>query len=285
MSLSSTQTEQFKTRRLPSTQAWRHLIMAILCILVFYPYIALLLLSLKDNDQFIHAPWVPTLPVHLENYLTAWTVIQPYVVNSILVSGLSCAGVVMLSAFSAYVFARFAFPGKEVLFYLILGLMMVPGVLSLIPQFLLMQRLRLLDTRSALILPYIAGGQVFGIFLLRSFFASIPEELFEAARVDGANHWQAFWRVGVPLCKPVLATLAIINILGTWNDLIWPYVATSNPSLRTLTVGLMFFRGEYYTNWGPLFAGYVLASIPLFGLFAVASGTFLEGLTSGALKM
>ncbi len=263
----------------------RNIVVMILLLLTFYPFVLLLIISVKSYTQFEHHPWTITTPFFWENFTTAWSVIKIYVLNSLIVSSVSCAGVVLISAVSAYTFARYSFPGRELLFYLIISLMMIPGILILVPRFILIKTLGLLDTRWSLILPYIAGGQVFGIFLLRTFFGSIPEELFEAARIDGASEWQVFFKIAVPLSKSILGTLAIMNVLSTWNDLIWPMAVLSSDRVYTITIGLVYFRNEFFTNWGPLFAGYVIASVPLLVLFTFASKLFVKGLSSGALKI
>jgi ABC-type glycerol-3-phosphate transport system permease component len=162
---------------------------------------------------------------------------------------------------------------------------MIPGELTLIPSFLLVKDLGLLNSYWVLILPYIAGGQVFAIFILRSFFQSLPDEMFEAARIDGANELQILIRIGIPLSQSILGVVAIMHILSTWNDLVWPLVTLSSDKLMTLTIGLYAFRTAWYSIWGPLMAGYMLASIPLIILFAFTSRLFVEGLSSGAIKM
>lgn len=268
-----------------SGDLWRHLLILLACVLTFYPFAELVIMSLKSTDQFQLDPFGISTPFYLtDNYSAAWDAVSPFILNSIIYSGASAIGVLGLSSFTAYVFARFHFPGKEVLYYLIISLLMVPPVLTLVPQFVLVKNLGLLNTRWSLILPYIAGGQVFGIFLLRSFYASQPRELFEAAQIDGAGDLQTFWRIALPLCKPMLGTLAVLNIVGTWNDIVWPTIVFDDQSLQNLSVGLTVFETEYNTNWGPLFAGYVIAALPLIILFAIASRWFIEGLSSGALK-
>ena len=269
-----------------SGDAWRHLLILLACVLTFYPFAQLVVMSLKSTDQFQIDPFGLSFPFYLvDNYTAAWQAISPFILNSIIYSGGSTIGVLALASFTAYVFARFRFPAKELLYYLIIVLLMIPPVLTLIPQFVLVKTLGLLDTRWALILPYIAGGQVFGIFLLRSFYASQPQELFEAAQIDGAGDLQTYWRIALPLSKAILGTLAVLNVVGTWNDIVWPTIVFSNPSLQNLSVGLTVFESEYNTNWGPLFAGYVLAALPLLILFAVASRWFIEGFSSGAVKI
>lgn len=276
--------------RRSARRAWlgevpKHGILLLLLLLTFYPFVAMLFISGKDLGQFTQQPWTLSVPFHGENYAAAWDRVGRYMLNSVIVSGGSCLGVLVLSTLSAYVFARYSFPGREVLFYLIIGLLMVPGILTLIPQYILVKDLHLLNTRWALILPYISGGQVFGIFLLRSFFASLPEELFEAARIDGAGDRTMLVRLVLPLSWSILATLSIFQVLATWNDLIWPAVTIDNDALKTLVTGLWSFSSQYNTDYGPLMAGYALASLPLLLLFALASRYFVAGLTSGALKV
>lgn len=261
-----------------------HVILAVAVLLTFYPFIFLIVTSLKTNDQFMHHFWGITRPFHWENYKAAWEAIDQYILNSVIVAIFSVTGVLTVASLSAYAFARHRFPGSTILFYAIISLMMIPGVLTLISSFMWIKDLHLMNTRLALVLPYIAGGQVFAIFILRSFMASIPEELFEAARMDGASELRMFWNIAIPLSMPILGTVAIMNLLGVWNDYIWPLIVISDEAKRTLTIGLAFFRGTYYVNYGTLMAGYVIACLPLLVLFFIAMRYFVEGLTSGALK-
>lgn len=262
-------------------------VLIVLGILTFYPFIFTIITSLKDNPQFMHSFWGITWPLHFSNYLDAWSRISQYILNSAVVTGASALGVLIVGSVSAFTFARFSFPGRDFLFLCILSLLMIPGILTLVPAFLLVKNLGLLNTYWALILPYISGGQIFAIFILRSFIASLPEELFEAARVDGATTLQCFSNIAIPLSKPVLVTVAIMNILSTWNDYVWPLVTIPDGRLWTITVGIVSFSSQYsgLQMWGPMFAGYVIASIPLIVLFFFTMRYFIAGLTSGALKV
>jgi len=275
----------FGALRARRAQVVRNAALTGICLLVFYPFMMLIQLSVKDHYQVEHRPWWPELPFHWDNYALAWVTVSKYVFNSVFVSGVAGIGMIAVASLAAYVFARQSFPGRELLYNAIIALMMVPGILTLIPLFILVKDIGLLDSYWGLILPYVAGGQVFGIFLLRQFFAGLPEELFEAARIDGAGELTILLRIVVPLSWPILGTLAIIHILYTWNDLIWPLVVISDQGLKTLTVGLLVFRGSYIANWGPLFAGYFIATVPLLLVFIFANRLFIRGLTSGALKM
>mgnify|MGYP001095879599 CR=1 FL=1 len=264
----------------------KHIVLILAGVLTFYPFVFEIQTSFKSSYQFQHEFWLPSWPPEPLNYVDAFDRIWPYLVNSFVVSGLSVIGVLVLASLSAYTFARFDFPGREFLFMLILGLLMIPGILTLVPRFLLIRDMKLIGTRGALIIPYIAGGQVFAIFILRSFIASLPEELFEAARIDGASNLRIFFSIAMPLCKSILVTIAVMNILGTWNDFVWPLITLPDSKLWTITVGVVNFTGYFQglEAWGPMFAGYVIASIPLIVLFVFTMRAFISGLTSGAIK-
>ena len=193
--------------------------------------------------------------------------------------------VVFLSSLSGYVFARHRFPGKEIIYVAILSLLMIPGVLTLIPAFVLVRQLGLLDTPWALILPWTAGGQVFGILLCRSFFATLPQELFEAGRIDGASEIQLYARVALPLSWPTLITLAIMHFVGTYNDFIWPLVTITNPAIQVVGVGLRQFVNQWgVVDIGGQMAGYTVSVIPLLILFTFGMKYYIQGVTAGALK-
>lgn len=265
----------------------KHGLMIVVLICVFFPFAILLINSTKSPYQFWHTdPWNIALPLHLvENYRYAVAKLWRAIANTIFYGVVVCAAVVFLSAFSAFVFARWDFRGKELMFYCVIALMMVPGFLVLIPAFMLNKYLGLVNTRLVMILPYIAGGQVLGVFLLRVFFESQPDELFEAARIDGAGDLQLFWHVAMPLCAPMMGTLAVMNAIALWNDLIWPYMTVGDTTKWPVILAIFNMFQDGTISWGTLFAGYVLASLPLLVLFCVASGYFVRGMTSGALKL
>jgi multiple sugar transport system permease protein/raffinose/stachyose/melibiose transport system permease protein len=264
---------------------WKHLALIVISILLFFPFIMTLIISFKTIDQFSVSPFTLTFPLHFENYREAGEVVVPYIRNSIVVSGATCFGVVLIGSLTAYVFALFQFPGKEMLYYMILILLMVPGILTIVPSFVVVRDLHLLDTRWALILPWISGGQVFAIFILRTFYQSMPKDLFEAARLDGAGELSIYLRIAVPLSQSILGVVAIFNILGTWNDFLWPLITISNDGMYPLVLGLFRFQSAYYTVWGPLMAGYVIGTVPLVILFAFTSKLFVQGLAQGGIKL
>ena len=269
------------------SQGLIHFSLIVLLAPTLYPVFFMLATSLKTNRQFYKSFWGFSWPLVFSNYSVAWDGVHQYVLNSILVTVLSVAGIVVVSVLSAYVFARFSFPLKNLLFYGILALLMVPALLTLVPLFLEVKTFGLLNTYWALILPYMAGGQVLGIFILRAFFESLPKELFEAARIDGAREITILFRVAIPLSYAPIGAVAILNALNVWNDFLWPMVVLPDQSKWTIPLGLMNLQGQYVLReiWGPLFAAYVIASLPIVILFALTMKTFIKGLTAGAVKM
>lgn len=264
---------------------WRILLLSVICTLTLAPLVMAFFISLKSIPQFARDPFILTFPLHWENYSLAWEIVRRFMLNSIIVSGATVLGVLTLASLSAYAFAILDFPGRKVLFYLVLALLMVPSALTLIPSFVLVKDLGLINSYWAMILPWIAGGQVFAIFMLRTFFEGLPRELFDAARIDGATEWQGYWRIALPLSKSILGVVAILDILGTWNNLIWPALTVTEQALLTLTPGLMTYQSAYYTRYGFMMAGLLLGAIPLVILFFFTSRWFVEGLTSGAIKV
>lgn len=226
----------------------------------------------------------------MQSYAVAWDNVLHYLFNTVLVATVGTTGMLALSSLTAFVFARMRFPGRELLYFAIIVTLMVPAVLSLIPAYVLYHQLGLLNTYGALIVPIIAGGSVFGVFLLRTFFASLPEELFEAARIDGCGALGQYWRICIPLSYPILGTLAILQVISTWNDYIWPSLAINNDNFQVITVGLVRLtnssvQSDPNSAYGPLFAAYVLAAAPILLLFLFASKYYIEGLVSSGLKL
>lgn len=262
-----------------------HLCLIILVVLTFYPLFFTVLTSFKDNNQFFTNFWGFANPVHMENYRDAFKAIMPYLKNSVVIAVFSIFGILLTTSLSAYTFARLRFPGKEIVYLSILALMMIPSMLMLIPQYILLRDLRLLDSYIGIIIGYLAGKQAFSIFIMRAFFASQPAELFEAARIDGCNEIQAYYKIAIPLIKPVMGTVAIMSLLDIWNDYLWPLIVTNDPSKFTISLGLQAFTGSFATTlYGPQFAGYVVTALPLVVLFLLLMRSFMEGMTAGAIK-
>lgn len=163
---------------------------------------------------------------------------------------------------------------------------MIPAVLTLVPRFVIVHGLGMYQSHWGLIFPYIATGQIIAIFLIRTFFASIPSEYFDSARIDGANQFRCFWHIALPLSRHILGVVAILQVLGSWNDLFWPYLILGNQrQLFTMPVALLIFSDQLGSQIGTQMAGYILASLPLILLFAVASRQFIDGMTAGGIKL
>ena len=248
------------------------------------PLIMAIVISFKSPFQFTRVPFLPTLPLRWKNYEFAAQIISQFLLNSIITSGATVIGVLLLSSLAAYSFAQIRFPDRTAVFYAVLALMMAPASLTLVPSFVLIRDLRLIDTHWSLILPWIAGEQIIGILILRAFFESLPGEMFDACRTDGATDWQIYWHVALPLTRSMLGVVAVLNILGTWNNLIWPTLTLPERKMWPLTPGLYSYMEQYYTSYGRVMAGLLLGSIPLVILFLFTSCLFVEGLTLGAIK-
>jgi ABC-type glycerol-3-phosphate transport system permease component len=259
--------------------------LVVFLVLTLIPILLMLFLSLKDNGQIFGRFWSPPNPARWQNYQTGVGAMANYIKNSLLYSVTSVIGVTFLASLSGYVFARHRFPFKETLYLGILALLMIPGILTLIPQFVLVKQLGLINTPWALILPWTAGGQVFGILLCRTFFATLPQELFDSGKIDGASEFQLYYKIAVPLSWPILVTVAIMHLVGTYNDFIWPLLTINSSSLQVVSVGLTEFTSQYgITDWGPRMAAYTVATIPLVILFIFGMRYYIQGITSGAVK-
>lgn len=263
-----------------------HLFLIVLLFLSLYPFIYMLATSFKTNGQFYSHFFGFTFPFHFENYVVAWQSISKNIWNSVYISVTSVVIIIITSSLAGYAFARLRFFGKNFLYMAVLALLMIPSLLTLIPLFLEIKKFGLLDSYWGLIIVYAAGGQAFTIFVLRQSFASLSEELFEAARIDGCTELRAFWQIALPLSKSVIGTMAIWNLLSIWNDYLLPLVIISSPSKFPITVGLIQFQSQFVsqTLYGPMFAGYVIASLPLLILFLFTMKMFINGMTSGAIK-
>jgi ABC-type glycerol-3-phosphate transport system permease component len=256
----------------------------ILLFFTFFPFYFLIISSVKTNKQILDSYFLPVMPFHFENYVKAFEKVIYYLYNSMFVCVITAIGVALISCISAYVYARFEFPGKSILFMILLSFLMLPSVLTIIPSFLLIAKLRLVNNHWGLILPYIASGQITFIFILRTFIEQIPRELFESAQMDGASHVKVFAHIVAPLSKPMLISLMLLNFLGNWNDFAWPLLVLSKESMKTVTVGLYAFMDIQQVQYGYMFAGFIIASVPLIILFTLNMNSFIKGITSGAVK-
>lgn len=204
------------------------------------------------------------------------------ILNSFIFAGVTTALCLVFDSMCAYALARIPFRGAKLCFWLVIGTLMVPFQVTLIPVFIQLFHLGWLDTYQGLIIP--RATSAFGIFLLRQFFVSIPRELDEAARIDGAGHLRIYARIILPLAKPALATLAVLNFMNLWNDLLWPLIMTSSTNMRTLPAGLTLFGGQHVTDHAVLLAGATISLLPLAVAFVLAQKYFVAGVATTGLK-
>jgi ABC-type glycerol-3-phosphate transport system permease component len=260
-------------------------------ILMIGPFYWAIATSFKPSGDVFAAPpkFIPD-PWTFENYRDVFTLLPfgRYLLNSVIVTGAVVGLNVLFDTAAAYAFAKLRFPGRNVLFFLLLITLMIPFQVNLIPLYRIMVGLHDLsphlgiDTYSALILP--GAIQVFGIFLMRQFLASIPDDILESARVDGASEYSILARIVFPIALPGMATLAIFTFLGAWNDFLWPLLVTNSDAVRTLPVGLALLARRNTVNWGDTMAGTALAAGPMIIVFVFLQRRFIEGLTAGSVK-
>ncbi len=263
--------------------AWPYLAYAALMALAFLtlvPIIWMVLTAFKSPSEVVTSP--PTLiPTtwHPENFIDAWRAAPfgRYLANTVLIAGSVAILETVTSAFAAYAFARLRFRGRDFLFLVYLGTLMIPRQVTLIPQFILMRELGWVDTYQGLIIPQ--AFSAFGTFLLRQFFVGIPRELEDAARIDGASRFECFRRIILPLSGAALATLMVFAFLFQWNNLLWPLVMSNTDSTRPVAVGLRAFQGQYSTDWNLLMAAAALATIPVIVVYVAAQRWFVRGIT------
>ena len=286
-SVNQTAEKQRKQRRRRdfTFQSSMTLVAVIFVLLAFIPIFLMLFLSLKNQAQFYGNLWAIPNPPQWSNYNTAWNQLIGNMLNSVITVAVGTLLIVVLSAMSGYVFARLHFPGKNFLFMMMLALLMVPGVLTLTPSFKLIQRLGLKNTWWALWLPWASGGQVMGMYLCRTFITSQPPALFESARIDGATEFKAFYLIAVPLAKPILATLVVMNMISLYGDFIWPLLVIDSNSKQVISVAIQTYSSSQGTsNYGAMIAGFTMATVPLLVMFMFSSRLYIEGITSGAVK-
>lgn len=257
-----------------------------LAVVFALPFVWMLTTAVKPHDEIFTYPprWIPSV-WKVGNFAAAWTKapFARFFFNSVVVTA-SVAGIQLVTAsLAAYAFARLRFPGKGVLFLAYLSIMMVPSQVTLIPNFITLKNLGMLNTYGALILPFAATG--FGTFLIRQHFLSIPNELFDAATVDGANHLYTLWHVCLPLARPALATFALLTTMWHWNDFFWPLIVTNSVNMRTMPLGLVVFtHSEQGTSWDLLMAAGIFTALPVVVLFLAAQRYFVQGIARVGIK-
>jgi len=282
-----TNIEKVENKPFDSTSLLMQIILLTTGLIVSAPIFIAVFTSFKLPTDVTNYP--PTLLPEvwtLENYQTALNS-QPlvrYFFNSVLQTGIIVFFQVLFSIFAAYAFAILKFPGRNLLFYLILGSLMVPFQLTFIPNFVLVSQLGWANTFTGLTVPFLASA--FGVFLLRQFFLSLPTELHDAAKIDGASNWRYLWTVVVPLSRGSISAFTIFAFLSAWNQYLWPLVITNEVDMRTLQIGIRFFLfdQERGADWGAIMAAAVIALLPTLAIFIVAQQQLVRGIATTGLK-
>lgn len=270
-----------------TTRIITYILLIAVSILMLFPFLWLVSSSLKSQLQIFEYPpqWFP-YPLLWQNYVDALT-FRPfglYLRNSLTIATLNVIAVVFTSSLCAYGFARIRFWGREFWFGIVIATLLLPSIVTLVPQFIIFSRLGWVDTILPLTVPLFFGGGAFNIFLLRQFFRTIPEELADAARIDGCSEFGIYWRIMLPLSKPALITVGIFTFLAAWNDLIGPLVYLRTPDTYTVAIGLAQFRGAMTTRWDLQMAAAAVMILPVILLFFFAQRYFIRGIVMTGLK-
>ena len=272
-------------RRRRHRAGWWHLLLVPVALLFAVPFVQMFLTSLTPESEINRVPprFLPS-SLTLAGYekLFRDSDILVWTGNTILVSAVAVVSHLVLCSLAGYGFARLKFPGRSIGFLMIVATIMIPTQLLMVPTYVMFARVGIIDTLAAAMVPWLAS--VFGIFLMRQFFLSLPAELEEAAELDGCSRFGTFWRIILPLARPALATLAIFTLLSSWNDLVWPLIAINDPSAFTLQLGITNFQGARRTDWSLLMASNVVATLPLILFFVFAQKQFIATMTFTGVK-
>jgi multiple sugar transport system permease protein len=279
------------TSRLFNPQTWGRVLVWLILLfgaaIMLLPFLWMVSSSLKLETQvFTIPPQLIPNPVRLQNYVDA-LIYKPfhlYLKNTLIIVALNEIAILWAASYCAYGFARVRFKGREFWFAVVLGTMMLPGVVTMVPTFVIFSRLKWIDTFLPLTFPYFFGGEAFNIFLLRQFFRSIPEELADAARIDGCSEYRIYWDIFLPLAKPALTTVAIFTFLNAWNDFMGPLLYLNTPEKFTVSLGLATFRSVMRTRWDLLMAATTAMTVPVLVLFFAGQRYFVKGVVLTGLK-
>jgi multiple sugar transport system permease protein len=267
--------------------ATRLVLLSLGAFVMIVPFAYMLATSFKPNSLALEVPpdFIPDDPT-IANYRDAWSSnhFGRYFLNSLGVAVATTLLSVLLSSMMAFAFSRLRFPGRRLLFGLLLLGLMVPTMMLIVPQFLLAKQFHLLDSYLGLVFFYAGGTLALNTFLLRSFFQDIPRELEEAMVVDGAGPWKRYRQLILPLSRPALATVAIFTFLASWDEFIWALTIINDPEKRTLSIAIALFQGQHATSWGIVFAASAIAVVPVIAVFVALQRQFIGGIAAGALK-
>ncbi|KLU58862.1 L-arabinose transport system permease protein AraQ [Peptococcaceae bacterium CEB3] len=264
-----------------------YIILLMFAIVALYPLVDMVFMSFKDLPGIVSTPFSLPTKWHFDNYSTAWIQgnLFSYLINTAIVSVASVIIVIFFSSMAAYVIARFEFRGNQLIYLMFLAGLALPIQMMAVPLYILMKQLYLLNNLLSVILIYSASGLSFSVFLLVNFIRSVPKDLEESAFLDGASYFQTYWHVILPLIRPSLSTVAILNFISAWNGFFFPLILLNDPNRMTVAVGVLSFVGQYSTQWNLLLPALVIVILPTIIVFAIASRQFIRNLTAGAVKM
>jgi N-acetylglucosamine transport system permease protein len=269
-------------------QVFIYLFLGFWALIVIFPMVWVLVSSFKTDQEIFFSPWLPPAAPQWDNFVRAWSKANMglYLLNSLLVILPAIFFTLLFSAMAGYVLARYEFPGNRAIFFGFTGGMLFPVMLALVPLFFLLNSLKILDSRIGLILVYIAYSLPFTVFFMTGFFKTLPSELIEAAIIDGASHYQTFFRIVIPLAQNGLVSMAIFNFLGQWNQYILPLVLLTSREKYVLSQGLAFLAHQqrYQSDWSGLFAAIAIVMLPTLIVYVIFQNQIQQGLTIGALK-
>lgn len=279
-----------KTKKVITHDQWlkwlREVILLLVALVCIFPLLWMISTALKGTQEAFTSYNLIPRTFRFQNFSEAWgqANFNIYFLNSSIYTIAVMAGVWMVSMLGAYGFARLAIPGKKIIFYILIGSLMIPIPGSFIPLYLLMNKYHLTGTRLGYILPLISGGLATSIFIMKSFFESIPKEYEEAARIDSCSKFKIFTHIMVPLSRPAWATVLIFTALATWNDYLWALIMFSRKELMPIQVGLRVFQGQYFTRYEMLMAGTAIAAIPVIILYLLFQRAIISGVMAGGIK-
>lgn len=284
-STSRAQRKTRSTRAFPLARSFIGMVLIAISALTIFPLVWLVFTSLKEKNEVFNGPLIPATP-SLEAYGLAWTSMDfgLHFFNSLWITLATVAGVLVFASLTGYAFAKLTFPFKNVIYVILLSTLMMPGTSLIIPLYLQLKTLGLLNSQAGLLIVYISGSAPFAMFLMRAFFETLPDELIHAARIDGASEFAIFWRVVLPLARPGIATVVIFQFLGTWNEFLLANTVLQNTNALPLQPVLFSLVGQYQTDWPTLTAGLTMSIVPVILVYVWMQRQFVAGLTLGAVK-
>lgn len=271
-------------RKLTASYWLLRMLLIMLVIVTFIPFLLMVHMSLKTSTDIGINYWALPKTPEIANYTKAFALLVRPIVNSLFVAVVTLLGEIVLVALTGYTFGTYKFKGKDFFFFLFIAVMMIPYILQLVPAFFIITRIGLFDTYGALIIPYIAGLQVFGIIISRAFFASIPKTLYEAAKMEGAGDIYLFVKIALPLSVPILITVGIQSLISIYNDYVWPTLVLSGETKKMFSQAVVQLSSGYAIDYGITSAGYVIGAIPLVLITSFFMKYYLQGMMQGALK-